>query len=102
MLRVASLILLLSAALTGGCARQDSLDEILDRGELRVVSRNSPTTWYVDKDGPTGFEYALAGLFAQELGVELVVSPAFSLADIFIALTRGEADFAAAGLTLTG
>lgn len=94
--------LLLALAMAGGCARKDSLDLIVDRGELRVISRNSPTTWYVDKNGSTGFEYALAELFARELGVELSISPAFALAELFTALERGEADFAAAGLTLTG
>jgi membrane-bound lytic murein transglycosylase F len=89
--------------LPGGCAKkQDALDSILSRGELLVVSRNSPTTYYLDKSGPTGFEYALAGLLAQELGVELNMQPAFSLTGIFEKLQREEADFAAAGLTLTG
>jgi membrane-bound lytic murein transglycosylase F len=85
-----------------GCSDRDALGEILDRGELKVISRNSPTTYYLDKDGATGFEYALARLLAQELGVGLDVRTAFSLAEIFEALQRGEADFAAAGLTLTG
>ena len=98
-------ILLLPLILVGllaGCAQEDSLDRILSRGELVVVSRNSPTTFYQHKSGPTGFEYALAGLLAQDLGVELNMQPAFSLDGIFEQLQREEADFAAAGLTLTG
>ncbi len=91
--------LLLLAALSG-CAQRDSLDRILERGELRVVSRNSPTTWYTDKNGTTGFEYALAGEFAESLGVELVMVPAYSLPDIFQRLDRDDADLAAAGLSL--
>jgi membrane-bound lytic murein transglycosylase F len=85
-----------------GCTQRDALDDILERGELQVVTRNSPTTYFLDRDDATGFEYALAGLFAKELGVELKVRTAFSLADIFRTLQRDEADFAAAGLTLTG
>ena len=88
--------------LPAGCERRDSLDRILSRGELVVVSRNSPTTYYVDKSGPTGFEYALAGLLARNLGVELKMQTAFSLDAIFERLERGEADLAAAGLSLTG
>ena len=95
-------LLLLMLTLATGCARQDSLDQVLERGELQVTSRNSPTTWFIDKSGPTGFEYALAGMFAEELGVKLNMRPAFSLGDIFVTLARGEADFAAAGLALTG
>ena len=66
-----------------------------------MVSRNSPTTFYQDKSGPTGFEFALAGLLADELGVTLNMTPAFSLGGIFERLRRGDADLAAAGLTLT-
>jgi membrane-bound lytic murein transglycosylase F len=87
--------------LLAGCAQEDALDRILSRGELQVVSRNSPTTYYQDKSGPAGFEHALAGLLAEELGVELDMEPAFSLDAIFEQLQREEADFAAAGLTLT-
>ncbi|MDX1734805.1 MAG: transporter substrate-binding domain-containing protein, partial [Halioglobus sp.] len=94
------LALLVTCALTG-CARQDSLDRIQARGELVVVSRNGPTTYYLEKTGPSGFEYALAGLLAQDLGVELSMKPAFSLHSIFDKLRRREAHLAAAGLTLT-
>jgi membrane-bound lytic murein transglycosylase F len=95
-------LLLLACTALQGCARRDALDEILERGELRVISRNSPTTYYLDREGAAGFEYALAALLAGELGVRLEVRTAFSLAEIFEALRRSEADFAAAGLTLTG
>ena len=93
---------LLIIGLASGCARQDSLERITERGELLVVSRNSPTTWYTDRDAQTGFEYVLASRFADELGVKLKMKPAFSLSDIFVTLLRDEADFAAAGLALTG
>lgn len=96
--------ILLTAALCfflGGCEQPDSLAEIQARGELRVVSRNSPTTYYLEKSGPTGFEYALTGMLANELGVELKMEPEFSLGGIFLKLKREEANMAAAGLTLT-
>ncbi|MDE0951442.1 MAG: membrane-bound lytic murein transglycosylase MltF [Halioglobus sp.] len=87
--------------LMGGCDRPDSLEEITARGELNVASRNSPTTYYLGKNGPTGFEFALTTLLAQELGVELSLEPAFTLRGIFKQLNREEADLAAAGLALT-
>ncbi len=89
-------------ALSQGCAKQDSLDHILSTGELRVISRNGPTTFYQDKTGPTGFEYHLAKLLAEDLGVSLDIEPAFTIESIFTHLQREEADLAAAGLTLTG
>ncbi|MCB1703710.1 MAG: membrane-bound lytic murein transglycosylase MltF [Halioglobus sp.] len=87
--------------LLGGCGRQDSLAEIRERGELVVASRNSPTTYYQDKNGPTGFEYALCELLAEELGVELRMETVYSLRDLFTRLDRQTVNIAAAGLTLT-
>jgi membrane-bound lytic murein transglycosylase F len=88
--------------LAGGCSDGgDALQGIQSRGELKVATRNSPTTYYLDRDGPNGFEYALASLLAQDLGVELKIGTAFTLDGLFEMLTRGEADLAAAGLTLT-
>ena len=92
--------LLLLIALQG-CSRQDSLERIQADGELTVITRNSPTTFYQDKEGATGFEYAMTKLLAEDLGVELNVEIAFELGSIFETLQRGEADIAAAGLTLT-
>ena len=84
-----------------GCEQHDSLADIKARGELVVVSRNSPTTYYIGKEGPTGFEYALTRRLAEELGVELRLETVYNLPDIFEQLQRQEADIAAAGLTLT-
>jgi len=89
------------ALLLWGCAQRDSLAAIQARGTLVVVTRNSPTTYYTGKDGPTGFEYALTQLLAEELDVGMSVETEFNLPDIFERLRRGEADIAAAGLTLT-
>jgi len=92
----------LITSLLTACEQGDSLDRIQAEGELRVVTRNGPTTFYQDKGGPTGFEFALATLLARELRVELVIKPEFTLDAIFDRLRRGETDIAAAGLTLTG
>ncbi|MAT92216.1 MAG: membrane-bound lytic murein transglycosylase MltF [Halioglobus sp.] len=90
------------ACLLAGCAENDSLSDIQARGELVVVSRNGPTTYYLGRNGPAGFEYALAEQLASELEVKLKMEPAFSLRALFSHLRRREADIAAAGLTLTG
>ncbi len=84
------------------CGGNDSsLEAIADRGELRFVTRNGPTTYFLGRDGPEGFDYELARLLARELDVELRVEPMFTLDALFSALDRGEADLAGAGLTLT-
>jgi membrane-bound lytic murein transglycosylase F len=87
--------------LLGACDQGDSLDQIKAAGEISIVTRNSPTTYFIDKSGPTGFEFALANALAKDLEVDLVMSPQFSLGAIFLMLRRNEVDLAAAGLTLT-
>ena len=49
------------------------LEQIVKRGELVVLSRNGPTSYYEGPGGPTGFEYDMLSLFAEELGVELKI-----------------------------
>lgn len=95
------LVTVLLPPLLAGCEQQDSLAQIRERGELVVVSRNSPSTYYLDKNGPTGFEYALAALLAEELQVDLRMETAYNLHDLFEKLRRHDASIAAAGLTLT-
>ncbi len=97
----ARVVPVLAGLVLTACSGSDRLDAILEQGELHVVSRNSPSTYYLDKNGAAGFEYDLAQLFADELGVELVMQPAFNLEQLFERLRRGEADIAAASLSLT-
>ncbi|WOJ96225.1 membrane-bound lytic murein transglycosylase MltF [Congregibacter brevis] len=98
---LATLALLLSLLLSSCGSNNETLQAIQDRGKLRLITRNSPTTYYLGRGGPRGFEYDLATLLAEELEVELEVTQAFSLEEMFAALERGEADIAGAGLTLT-
>lgn len=95
------LALVLLCGLSACNGNGDALQRIQAEGVLTVVTRNSPTTYFIDRDGPNGFEYALAGMLAKDLGVELKVDLAFTLGGLFEILRRGEADLAAAGLTLT-
>jgi membrane-bound lytic murein transglycosylase F len=77
------------------------LEQVLERGILKVVTRVSPTTYYDTYQGPDGLEFQLANLFAEQLGVELEMIPAESLTQILNMLESGEADLAAAGLSIT-
>ena len=73
--------------------------QIKTLGELRVVTRTSPLAFYRGSNGlPEGPEYELAQRFADELGVKLRIMPLHSYADIYAALTSGQAHVAAAGL----
>ena len=66
-----------------------------------MLTRNSPTTYYEEADGPAGLEYELVKMFADELGVELVLLIPGSFDDLFDKLSDGSAHLAAAGLTIT-
>ncbi len=70
-------------------------------GELRIVTRNTPTTFYYGADEPRGIEYELARGFADYLGVSLNVQIADQLHQVMPHVTEGRAHIAAAGLTAT-
>ena len=90
------------AALLGTCSSAPSLlDQVLETGELRVVTRDSPTSYVLSPDGPSGPEYDLVQAFADELGVALVIEPVQSVSEVFPHLISGKAHLAAAGLSIT-
>ena len=95
------LLLLVLPILLSGERKPSHLDRILEAGELRVMSRNGPTTYYEDADGLNGFEYHLAGLFADYLGVKLTLVEEEDLDKMFDLIGTDKADIAAAGLTVT-
>ncbi|MDX1824732.1 MAG: membrane-bound lytic murein transglycosylase MltF [Thiohalomonadales bacterium] len=99
-------ILLLGAAavvlVLNACAPQKNLlEQVKDRGELRVLTRNSATTYYIGPHGPTGPEYDLVKAFAEYLGVSVKLEVEDNLQKILHKIAEGDADIAAAGLTVT-
>ena len=89
------LLLLLSA-----CGKSPTaLERAQGDGVLRVITRNSPTTYYQDRNGDTGFEYDLAKRFAESLGLRLQIETADNLDDLYARLNRPDGpQLAAAGL----
>ncbi|MEM8632455.1 MAG: membrane-bound lytic murein transglycosylase MltF [Pseudomonadota bacterium] len=81
--------------------RPFQLDEVLERGTLRVATVNSPVTYFNVQDRAIGLEYDLARGFANKLGVNLKMVPVDRFADLFDAVTEGTADIAAASITAT-
>jgi peptidoglycan lytic transglycosylase F len=77
------------------------LEQIKSNGQLVVVTRNSPTTYYESADGPTGLEYEMVKMFANELGVELTLVIPDSLSDLLNKISSNAIHIAAAGLTIT-
>ncbi len=92
----------LVALLVGTCSSPPPLVEQVERlGELRGVTRNTPTTNYLGEDGPAGPEYDLVRGLADELGVELAIYTVDSVAEVVPYLLSGDVHMAAAGLSAT-
>ncbi len=90
------------AALVGTCSSPPSMiDQIIELGELRVVTRDTPTAYFVGPDGPAGPEYDLVRGFAESLGVSLVIETVESVSEILPHVNEGNSHMAAAGLSMT-
>lgn len=78
-----------------------TLRAIQKGGTLKVLTRNAPTTYYIERGTRKGPEYELARRFAEELGVELKLIVIDDIGRILEALANGRGHIAAAGLTRT-
>src|SRR6185312_3244670 len=58
-----------------------ALEQIRARGELRVVTINSPTSYYLGTHGAEGLEFGLAQAYSKKLGLPLVITPVSDLAE---------------------
>ena len=96
-----SCVLFMYSALMTCSLKPTVLDAVQARGMLKVVTINSPTTYYVDAGGPTGFEYDLAKGFADRLGVELEMLVADNPTQAMQWVREGRVQFAAAGLGIS-
>lgn len=97
-------MVLVFAILLRGCTVESSrsLEEITESGKLIVLTRNAPTTYYLDSDeGPTGPEFEMVEAFTKKLEVKAEYIVLNGVHDILEALEKGEGDLAAAGLTKT-
>lgn len=101
-------VVVLVAALSG-CGKlkppaifeRNALEQIRARGELRVVTLNLPTCYYLGAQGTEGLEFDLATAYAAYLGVKLTMYPVANEHALQAELAAGRADIAAASLTNT-
>lgn len=94
-------LILVTCAGLGGSKTPSILEKIQAKGELHVISRNGPTTYYEGPHGLTGFEYTLAKAFADEIGVELVIREQSNLAILMESVGGPAGHIGASGLTIT-
>jgi membrane-bound lytic murein transglycosylase F len=98
--RAAAALFAVSTLLLVSCAPPPpTLDRVRARGELRIVTLNSPTSYYEGAHGPEGLEYELAKAFAKDLGVKLKMYSAPHIRAMQTELDTGRADIAAAQLS---
>jgi membrane-bound lytic murein transglycosylase F len=81
-----------------GCEKPTSLEKIQKRQTLHVITRNAPAVYFEGRDGPMGFEYELAKLFADELNLNLDVKIASNRSQILSALDNDYTNIAIAGM----
>lgn len=94
------LILLIIPAILSYNSKTE-LQAIRESGSLKLVTRNTPSTYFLEKGEPAGFEYELTKAFAEHIGVQLEVIVAPSFSDLFTLIKNRDADIAAANLTVT-
>ena len=90
--------------LLGGCSEPQlsTLERVKKEGVLRVITRNSPSTYFQDRNGEAGFEYELIRRFAADLDVRLEIETADNLDQLFNRLNQPDGPhLAAAGLIAT-
>lgn len=98
---IAVSIIIIAVTLNACSPQRSILQQVLHDGKLTVLTRNASTTYYEGPQGPSGLEYELARRFAEYLGVELVIKVRDNLDVLLDEVQNGDADLAAAGLTVT-
>jgi membrane-bound lytic murein transglycosylase F len=77
------------------------LDSIIERGSLRVLTSNNAVNYFLYRGQQKGFDYEIAKMAAERLGVrlEMIVPPRFEL--LMDWLVEGRGDVIAGSLTVT-
>lgn len=78
------------------CSQPSDLERIQNRNTLHVITRNAPAVYFEGREGPSGFEYDLAKMFAAHLNVELEIKVAGTRSQILSALDNNYTNLAAA------
>ncbi len=75
------------------------LQQIQQRGTLKILTLNAASTYYLGDNGPDGFEYQLSRMFAEYLGVKPQIIVVERFAELYPELTFGSGDIIAAGVS---
>ncbi len=96
-----SLYVLGLVLIVGTCSPSMSPWERIERDNtLHIITVNGPLTYYLGPEGPTGFQYDLAKIFADRHGLEIEVVLAENSGEALKKLKAGEGQIAA-GVIIT-
>jgi membrane-bound lytic murein transglycosylase F len=76
-------------------------DDIIASGALRVVIQNSPTSYFIHKGEPMGYEYDLSSRLADYFDLELKILAVDDIQTALNYIENGYADILAYNLTIT-
>ncbi len=68
------LVIILLSLLLCACEKPSTMDKINQHKTLHIITRNAPAVYYEGREGPAGFEYELARLFAKDAGLLVGIS----------------------------
>ncbi|MDZ7846422.1 MAG: transporter substrate-binding domain-containing protein [Owenweeksia sp.] len=77
------------------------LAQIKADGVLHAIAIYNSTSYFLYRGEPMGFEYELLQRLAEELDLELKITIAENIDELFDMLNRGDGDIIAFGLTIT-
>ena len=92
------IVVLVLTSLLSACEKPSTMDKINKHKTLHVITRNAPAVYYEGREGPVGFEYELAKLFAEDAGLELDVKVASTRSQVLKALDNGYTNIAIASM----
>ena len=98
---IAALLVLLALIFQPGITdkKLTHLEKIQQRGNIRILTLNSASTYFLDIESPSGFEYQLARWFSESIGVEASFITVSQYSDLYTELLFGTGDIVAAGLS---
>ena len=79
----------------------DDLPGLIERGRLRMITRNNAMTYFIHRGLQVGYEYELMKKFASEHGLRLEIVIPKSHAELLSYLNDGKGDVVAAAMTIT-
>lgn len=94
----ASLLTLFCLSVTQIQPKTTALELVHERGMLVITGISGPTTFYQTSNGTSGFQYELARLFAEDLGVKLELQSAGNSNQVLGTLRQNKTDLAITGL----